>query len=89
MVKNILVIRLSALGDVAISVQIIRAIIEQNPDVQIIMITRKAFQSLFADITRLKFIEPDLYGKHKGFLGLFRLFKEINKKHKIDKVVDI
>ena len=87
--KNILVIRLSALGDVAISVQIIQGIISQNKYIQVIMLTRKAFQPLFRNIPRLKFIEPDLYGKHKGFFGLFRLFLEINKKYKITKVIDI
>ena len=89
MVKNILVIRLSALGDVAISVHIIRTAIEQNPNIQIVILTRKLFQALFAGIPRIKFIEPDLYKKHKGLNGLYRLFKEINTKYKIDKVLDI
>ena len=87
--KNILVVRLSAMGDVAISVQIIHGIINQNKNIQIIMLTRKAFQPLFNDNPRIKFVEPDLYGRHKGVLGLFRLFLDINKKYKIYKVIDI
>jgi len=86
---NILVIRLSAFGDVAISVHVLRAAIEQNPDIKIILLTRKAFQPLFANIDRIEFIEPDLYGKHKNIWGLYKLFKEINNSYKIDLIIDL
>ncbi len=87
--KNILVIRLSALGDVAISVHVVRAVIEQNPKINLIILTRKAFQPLFSGINRVSFIEPDLYGKHKNIFGLFRLFNEINSNDNIHSVIDI
>jgi len=87
--KNLLVIRLSAFGDVAISVHVLRAVIEQNTDIKIILLTRKAFQPLFANIDRIEFIEPDLHGKHKNIWGLYRLFKDINKSHKINSVIDL
>lgn len=77
------------MGDVAIAVHVVRAVVEQNKDIQIVMLTRKAFQPLFSGIERLSFIEPDLKGKHHDFLGLLRLYREINKEHKIDVVVDI
>ncbi len=87
--KNLLVIRLSAFGDVAISVHVLRAVIEQNPDIKIILLTRKAFQPLFANIDRIEFIEPDLYGRHKNILGLYRLFKEINEINNINSIIDL
>ncbi len=66
-----------------------RAVIEQNPDIKITLLTRKAFQPLFANIERLSFIEPDLKEKHKNIFGLFKLFKEINKNNNIHSVIDL
>ena len=40
---NILVLRLSAMGDVALTVPVIKGVAEQHPDVKITMVTRQAF----------------------------------------------
>lgn len=86
--KKILVIRFSALGDVAISVSVIKNFLAQYPDKEIIFLTRKSFVPLFRDIKRIEFITPDLKN-YKGFIGLFRLFGEINSKFDFSEVIDI
>jgi ADP-heptose:LPS heptosyltransferase len=87
--KNILVIRLSAMGDVAMSVPVIRAVSEQYPHAQILFLTRKTFNPFFEGIENLTLINPDLKGEHKGVAGLFKLFLQIKKQYKPSLVLDI
>jgi len=86
--EKILVIRLSAFGDVAISVPVINQFLENYPDKEIVFLTKKNFIDLFPKSDRLSFFTPDLK-EYNGFFGIYRLFKLIKKEFQIDKVVDI
>jgi ADP-heptose:LPS heptosyltransferase len=85
---NILVIRLSAMGDVAMTVPVIRALTEQYPDVRITILTRKFFSSFFRDFNNVTVYNVDVKGKHKGLLGLHKLSKEL-KQFNFDAVADL
>lgn len=85
---HILVIRLSALGDVAMAVPILRALTRQYPDTKITLLTRPFFKPLFADIPQVDVFPVDLKNRHKGFAGLIRLFRDL-KKHRFDAVADL
>ena len=87
--KTILVIRLSAMGDVAMSVPVIKAFSKQYTDVRILFLTRKAFNPFFMGIDNLHLINPDLNGEHKGTIGLFKLFRQINKEYHPETIIDI
>lgn len=84
---HILVIRLSAMGDVAMTVPVIRVFSQTYPEVKITVLSRPFFKPLFEGIPNLDFIEADVYGKHKG-LGLIKLAKEA-KSLGIDAVADL
>jgi ADP-heptose:LPS heptosyltransferase len=71
---RILVIRLSAMGDVAMTVPVLLQLLDQYPNVHIDMLTRAAFRPLFPTHERLHFIHPQLESTHKGLTGLIRLF---------------
>jgi ADP-heptose:LPS heptosyltransferase len=86
--KHILVIRLSAMGDVAMTVPVLRAFSIQNPSVKITVVSRPFFKPFFDTIPTVSFYGVDLKKKHKGFLGLFRLFWEL-KKLEITHVADL
>lgn len=86
--KHIAVFRLSAMGDVAISVPVITAFAEQYPEVKITYLTRPLFTPMFSHIPNLEVFTPELTGKHAGLCGLYRLFKELVNKG-IDGVADI
>ena len=86
--KHILVIRLSAMGDVAMTVPVLRAFSIQYPEIKITVISRPFFEPFFRDISNIDFFAVDLNKRHKGFLGLLRLFKDLNKL-KIDFVADL
>ncbi|WP_432412243.1 glycosyltransferase family 9 protein [Rasiella sp. SM2506] len=73
--KHILIIRLSALGDVAMTVPVIRVFSKTYPDVKLTIVSKPSYKPLFNDIENLHFLEADLYGEHKGF-GLLKLAKE-------------
>ncbi len=76
---NILVIRLSAMGDVAMTVPVLRVFRATYPDVKLTVLTREFFAPMFSDIENLEVYPADVNGKHKGFLGLTRLANELNK----------
>lgn len=86
--KHILVIRLSAMGDVAMTVPVLRALVLQHPDVKITMVSRPFFQPFFEGIPNVNFFGVDLKERHKGFFGLFRLFSDLRKLD-IDLVADL
>lgn len=77
--KHILVIRLSAMGDVAMTVPVLRAFAHQYPDVKITVLTRIFFTPLFRDLPNVTVVEADIKEKHKGIIGLYKLSKELKK----------
>ena len=84
---HILVIRLSALGDVAIAVPVLRVVAQTYPDIKLTVVSRAFYKPLFDDIPNVQFLEADVYGRHKGF-GLLKLVREA-KKLGIDAVADL
>lgn len=85
--KHLLVIRLSAMGDVAMIVPVIRALVQQHKNVKVTVVSRPFFQPFFENIDRVDFFGVDLKKRHKGFLGIYRLYQDL-KKLKIDFVAD-
>ena len=87
-ITHIAVIRLSAMGDVAMTVPVIRAFVQQHQGIKITVVSRPFFQPFFAGIPNVDFFAVDLNGKHKGILGLFRLYSDL-KRLKLDAVADL
>lgn len=87
-ITHIAVIRLSAMGDVAMTVPVIRAFVAQHPDVKLTVVSRPFFKSFFDTIPEVNFFPIDLDNKHKGFFGLFQLFKEL-KALGVDAIADL
>jgi ADP-heptose:LPS heptosyltransferase len=87
--RTILAIRFSAMGDVAMTVPVMKLVLDANPDVQIVFVTNKNWGALCADIPRLIFFPADLKGAHKGFKGLFRLFRGVSRAYDISGVADL
>lgn len=87
-IQHILVIRLSAMGDVAMSVPVILAFVKANPTVKITVLTRGFFAPFFENIPNVTVFFPDLKGKHKGFFGIRKLAKELASL-KLDAVADL
>ncbi len=80
--------RLSAMGDVAMTVPVLRALVEQYPTIKITVISRPFFKPFFEKIPNVSFFAFDEKERHKGFPGLIRLFQEL-KKLDIDAFADL
>jgi ADP-heptose:LPS heptosyltransferase len=80
--------RLSAMGDVAMTVPVLRAFVNQFPEVKITVVSRPFFKPFFEGIPNLSFFVFDEKERHKGFLGLLRLFQDL-KVLKIDAFADL
>jgi ADP-heptose:LPS heptosyltransferase len=76
------------MGDVAMTVPIVRAFSEQYPDVKITMVSRKMYLPFFKGIPNLSFFEMEEKDSHNGFFGLLQMFADL-KKLKIDAVADL
>ena len=85
--RHILVIRNSAMGDVAMVPHALRALREAYPDVRVTVLTRPLFKPFFAGLD-VDFLEADYAGRHKGVLGLLRLAGEARRRG-IDAVADM
>lgn len=82
-----LIIRLSAFGDVAMSIPIVYSVARENPREEFVMITKKFSSSIFINKPdNLKIIPIDTYLEHGEWKGLWRLIQAIGK---IDKVADL
>jgi len=86
--KHILVIRLSAMGDVAMIVPVLRALTQQYTDIKITVLTRKFFTPFFRDLENVQVFYADVKGKHKGILGLYKLSRAL-KTLRIDAIADL
>ncbi|WP_264525838.1 glycosyltransferase family 9 protein [Flavobacterium sp. N502536] len=80
--------RLSAMGDVAMTVPVLRAFVKQYPTVKITVISRPFFKPFFDGIPNLEFFAFDEKERHKGFAGLLTLYADV-KKLKIDAFADL
>lgn len=76
------------MGDVAMTVPVLRAFSVEYPEVRLTVVSRPFFEPFFQDIPNLDFFGIDLKQRHKGFLGLLRLFRDLRNVHP-DAVADL
>ena len=87
--EHILVIRFSALGDVAMAVPVVWALATQYPDVRITVLSRAFARPLFADLApNVNFMEADLKHEYRGMRGLNALYRRLVAKQ-FTKIADL
>ena len=82
----VLVIRLSALGDVALSAGVVERAAQRHPEVRFVMVTRKQFAPFFPSV---EVYAPDLKGRHKGVAGIIRLAGDLQRAYSPVAVADL
>lgn len=88
MKKEILVIRFSAIGDVAMTIPVVNAVATANPDIHLTILTRQRMAPLFTWMPQnVSVVGIDL-NRYKGIAGLERLYRYI-KRHHFDAVADL
>ena len=79
--EHLLVIRFSALGDVAMIVPVVYALAQQYPDVRITVLSRNFARPLFEDLLpNINFMEADLKREYHGITGLNSLYRRLLAK---------
>jgi len=86
--KRILAIRLSALGDVAMTVPVLLSVRRLNPEARFLFITKAHFSPVLERLDNLEVHPFEAKGVHKGLKGLWRLHREL-KGEKFDSVADL
>ena len=85
---KILVIRFSAIGDVAMTIPVIYSLATQYPQHQIMVLSRDTLAPLFEGLPdNVLFRGVDLRGEHSGLMGLGWLYNDL-KEEQFDAVAD-
>lgn len=88
--RNVLVMRLSVLGNVAMTIPVLYPVCKANPDTRFIMLTKKWPASMFHDRpANLKVVDFDVKENHRGLFKLLKLAAQLYKLYDIDAVADL
>lgn len=85
--RRLLVIRTSAMGDVAMVPHALRALKAAYPDVEVTVATRSMFRPFF-DGLDVRLLDVELKGEHHSLRGMWRLAREVRKAG-VDAVADV
>src|SRR5260221_14759594 len=77
------------MGDVAMTVPVIKNLLQQNPDLTVTFVSNAFFEPLLEGLERCRFYPAHLKDQHKGLRGLNTLFKELKAIGKFDAVADL
>ena len=84
-----LVLRFSSIGNVAMTVPVVATLAHEHPNDTFVYVSQKKLAAMFSGVPNVHFFELDFQGKHGGFLGLRRLYKQITDEWSVDYVVDL
>lgn len=87
--KEILIMRLSAMGDVAMTIPVIASFVNAHPEAHVTMLSTPKLEPLFQNIPNLSFMPVDTKGKYNGILGMFKLFRDLREKQNFDMMIDL
>lgn len=87
-VIRILVLRFSAMGDVALLVPVIRSLVHSHTNVEVTVVTRPRFAPFFYDIERVSVFAADVDNTYNGIFGMRQLFRDLIRKASYDIVID-
>jgi len=85
---HICLIRLSAMGDVAMLVPVVYALTKAYPELKVTVVSKPFLRPIIETIPKVNFVPAEVNGKHKGILGLWRLSREL-KSAGVDTVADM
>ncbi len=88
--RNVLITRFSAFGDVAMTVPVVYSVCQAYPDVRFVLVTRPSMTGIFVNApANLVVVGADVKVAYKGIGGLRRLVNELVDTYDIDAFVDL
>lgn len=92
MIRKLLVIRFSAIGDIAMTVPAVVSVCKNHPDMQVTMLTsrigEKIYRAVAGSIPNLTIIGTNPSKEYAGIKGLNKLYGELQKE-RFDAVADL
>lgn len=85
---RILLLRFSALGDVILTLPLIKKLQKTYPQAEITLVSRPYLKSL-ANALNIDFFSADIDHKYKGFKGLLKLSRHLQKQYQPTHVIDL
>lgn len=80
--EHILIIRFSAMGDVAMAVPVVYSLAKQYPNLRITVLSRPFARTLFEQLApNVNFMAADLKNEYKGIKGLNALYRRLIAKN--------
>lgn len=86
---KVLVFRLSAIGDVAMTIPVLWSLSKTYPDLEITFVSQKFAGNFIKYLPNVSFFEVDLKNRHKGLWGIIQLYFDLRKIGKWDMVADL
>lgn len=78
--QHILVIRLSAMGDVAMVIPVVYAFAKAYPETKITILSKPFFKPIITTLPNVQFIAAETNKEHKGVFGIWRLSRQLKKE---------
>lgn len=82
-------IRTSSMGDVIMTLPLLRSFAATYPDDEIIFVTKKPFDLFVTDIKNVRVFLSDHHGRHRGLPGLLRVWRDLRALYHITAVADL
>lgn len=86
---SLLVIRTSSMGDVIMTLPVLRSFAAAYPGDEVVFVTKKPFDRFVDGIPGVKVFLSDHHGRHKGLTGLLRVWKDLRSMYHITAVADL
>lgn len=77
------------MGDVAMTVPVIRLLLDQHPQLTITFVSDEKFEHLFDGISRIEFFGADIHHDYRGITGLFRLYRRLSSEIRFSDIADL
>lgn len=88
--KNVLVVRFSAITDVVLTIPVVYSACCSYPDVNFYLVTRQSMSTIFINAPKnLKLVGVDIKELYNGLRGARRLLNELYREYAIDSMVDL
>ncbi|WP_299761721.1 glycosyltransferase family 9 protein [uncultured Dokdonia sp.] len=78
--QHILVIRLSAMGDVAMLIPVIYAFAKAYPETKITVLSKPFFKAIINTLPNVHFVAAETNTQHKGVIGIWKLSRQLKKR---------
>ena len=87
--RKVLLLRFSAMGDVALLVPVVKSFVEANPDIELTLATRPKFAPLFFNLERVVIFPADVDTIYTSVFGLLDLCKKLLRQGPYEVVIDM